>query len=294
MPHLNRQLFFILNATLKKGKSILLLGPRQTGKTTLLNQIQSDWMLNFLEPRTRLRYERDPQLLADEIAGQQATHPNQKLRVIIDEVQKIPQILDVIQYLIDRKQAQFVLTGSSARKLKRGSEINLLPGRLRVLRLDPLMISELESPNNLNTLLFYGSLPAIYMQKDSDKELDLQSYVLTYLEEEIRSEAIVRNLGAFSRFLESAAIESGQLVNFTKLSNQIGVSIHTIQSYYQILEDCLIVEKIPPLTQSDKRHKLTKSFKYLFFDMGVKRVAAQWGTQLAPETMGRLFEEFVL
>ena len=123
--------------------------------------------------------------------------------------------------------------------------------------------------------------------------MDLESYVMTYLEEEVRAEAIVRNLGSFARFLEYAASESGNIVNLRKLSQEIGVSHTTIGEYYQILEDCLIVERIEPLTKSKTRKKLSKGQKYLFFDLGVRRLSAREGTKLSRETLGGLFEQFV-
>lgn len=121
----------------------------------------------------------------------------------------------------------------------------------------------------------------------------MESYVTTYLEEEVRSEAVVRNLGDFARFLELAASESGGIINLRKLSQEIGVSHTTIGAYDQILEDCLIAERIEPLTQSKTRKKLTKSEKYLFFDLGVRRLAAREGTKLSRDTLGRIFEQFV-
>ncbi|MBI5124053.1 MAG: DUF4143 domain-containing protein, partial [Candidatus Omnitrophica bacterium] len=141
---------------------------------------------------------------------------------------------------------------------------------------------------------FYGSLPGILaVPKQSDRETDLESYVTTYLEEEIRAEAAVRNIGDFARFLELAASESGRITNLRKLSQEIGVSHTTIGAYYQILEDCLIAERIEPLTRSKTRKKLTRSEKYLFFDLGVRRLAAHEGTRPPRDTMGTLFEQFI-
>jgi len=203
--------------------------------------------------------------------------------------------MDVIQDLIDRKIAQFLLTGSSARKLKRGDNVNLLPGRIIPLRMDTLTYDEMPSAKiKLNDLLIYGSLPQVLLSKTFDeKEELLDSYVSIYLEEEIRSEAIVRNLANFARFLELAASESGYAVNYSKLSQQIGVAHTTIADYYQILEDCLVVERIEPLTKSKTRHKLSKTQKYIFFDLGLRRFAAREGRRLPIKYMGHLFEQFV-
>lgn len=294
MNYINRNIAPVLFHYLAQDRSVLLLGPRQTGKTTLIQQISADMTVSFIKPRVRLKYERDPSLLSDEIealAEQSQTIP----LVVVDEVQKIPLILDVVQDLIDRKIAKFILTGSSARKLRRGHNINLLPGRLIVLYLDPFLYSELSDKNiPLEQLLTDGALPGILLTQDPTEREDLlTSYVITYLEEEIRAEALVRNLSTFSKFLTLAATESGKPVNYTKLSQDIGVAHSTIASYYEILEDCLIAQCIMPYTRSTTRKKLSKTKKYLFFDMGVRRVAAREGSSLPLEYMGYLFEQFV-
>ena len=293
--YLKRLLEDSIRQTLERGKSVLLLGARQTGKTTLLGQFQADFSLSFIQPRIRQRYEKDPQVLADELEAKIQLKPTEKLPlVILDEVQKVPQILDVVQYLIDQKKGQFILTGSSARKLKRTPDINLLPGRVVVFKMDPLVIQEFPEPPLLDSLLLFGSLPGIFSTgQNQDKETDLESYVTTYLEEEIRMEAIVRNVALFARFLELAASESGQIINFSKLSQEIGVTQKTISTYYEILEDCMIAERVQPLSESKTRKKLTKSCKYLFFDLGIRRFCAKEGSQLPRETMANLFEQFV-
>lgn len=293
MVYISRKLTPKLETLLKKGKSILLLGPRQTGKTTLLSKIKADLVISFIQPRVRLQYELDPSSLADEIE-----HLSTKIKnplIIVDEVQKVPLIMDVVQDLIDRKCAQFILTGSSARKLKHGSQINLLPGRVMPLHLDSLMLPELPEHNRkLEDLLIYGSLPEIItMESSIDREDMLAAYVTLYLEEEVRSEALVRNLASFAKFLSLATSESGYAVNYAKLSQEIGVARTTIAEYYQILEDCLIAESIEPLTQSKVRHKLSKAKKCLIFDLGVRRLAAGEGAKLPVKTMGHLFEQFV-
>jgi uncharacterized protein len=274
MVYINRKITSALKRLIKQGKSVLLLGPRQTGKTTLLNKLKPDLSISFIQPRVRLQYELDPTSLADEIEAL-----NKKIKcplIIIDEVQKVPLIMDVVQDLIDRELGQFILTGSSARKLRYGAHINLLPGRLIPLHLDPLMLSELpEEKQDLTSLLIYGSLPEIITtEKTVDKEELLTAYVTLYLEQEIRAEALVRNLASFAKFLVLAASESGYIVNYAKLSQQIGVARTTIVDYYQILEDCLIAECIEPITESS-------------------RLAANEGERLPEKLMGHLFEEFV-
>jgi uncharacterized protein len=298
MPYIARIIEPYITDTLKRGKSILLFGARQTGKTTLLNQcIKPNLICSFIQPEIRQRYEQNPSLLGKEILsqiqlGKLPTHPT----VAIDEVQKIPLILDVVQDFIDRNLAQFILIGSSARKLHRGTNLNLLPGRVVRMQLDPLTLNELPAPHpKLEDLLLYGTLPGIITQQSPDnKTIDLHSYVKSYLEDEVRAEALVRNIGPFIRFLEFAASESGNIINFNKLSQEIGVTHTTIAGYYQILEDCLIVEKITPLTKTKVRRKLTKTAKYLFFDLGIRRIAAEEGTQLPQKILGQLFEQFII
>lgn len=293
MKYIKRLLEDRIRHTLERDKSVLLLGARQTGKTTLTRQFKHDMQVSFVQPDTRQRYEKSPHLLKGEVEALTAAKADKRPLIILDEVQKVPVILDVVQDLIDGGKANFILTGSSARKLRRGAQINLLPGRLVAFRMDPFSLQEFPG-KDLNEKLLYGSLPGILAVPGlSDRETDLESYVTTYLEEEIRAEAAVRNLGDFARFLELAASESGGIVNLRKLSQEIGVSHTTIAAYYQILEDCLIAERIEPLTQSKTRKKLTKSEKYLFFDLGVRRLAAHEGTRLPRDTMGLLFEQFI-
>lgn len=284
-----------LHVILERGKSILLLGPRQTGKTTLLQQIPSDLYITLANPMYRLRYEKEPFILTAEIEALAEKKLQQQPLVIIDEIQKIPLLMDVVQDLIDRHIAKFILTGSSARKLRRGKNVNLLPGRVIPLRLDPFTLSELPTQyHQLETLLLAGSLPEISLITQAEqRECLLEAYVTVYLEEEIRAEAIVRDLGHFARFLEFAASESGKIVNFTKLSQEIGVTHATISSYYQILEDCLVAERVEPITTSKTRRKLLKTRKYLFYDLGVRRVAAREGRRLSKEQMGNIFEQYV-
>jgi predicted AAA+ superfamily ATPase len=275
---------------LQRGKSVLLLGPRQVGKTTLLSNLKSDLVISFISRRERFRYLKDPEQLQDEIAGLGKKKP----LVIIDEVQRVPEIMDCVQDCIDSDQAQFILTGSSARKLKRHVDINLLPGRVVSLRLDPLTIAEYLELPKINDFLLFGMLPAIALQKklvDSDE--DLRSYVEAYLEEEVQREALVRNLGPFVRFLELAAQEAGQIVNFSALASELNIDKNTVASHFEILHDCLITERIEPITKSKTRKKLTKSCRYLFFDMGVRRLAANEGLSPSRERLGQLFEQWV-
>src|SRR3990167_3941463 len=295
MTYIHREIAKSLLHNLARGKSILLLGARQTGKTTMINkEIIPDIAYSFVDPEVRIRYEKDPTLLARElkIALQAWDKPPV---IFIDEIQRVPNVTDVAQLLIDQKKAQFILTGSSAHKLKHGTSVNLLPGRVVALTMDPLHFDEL--PKNWQTLddiLIYGTLPFIVLDGTNDnRETDLRSYVTTYLEEEIRAEALVRNIGNFSRFLELAASESGHIVNFTKLSQDVGVASTTIIDYYQVLEDCMITLRIDPIIHSISHRRLIKSPKYIFFDLGVRRACTNEGHQLPEKYLAHLFEQYI-
>lgn len=292
VQYLQRRIESDIEHHLRRGKSILLLGPRQTGKTTLLERLTADLFVSLVEPAVRQRYERDPTQLLGEIAALKPERGRRPL-VVLDEVQKVPSLLDVVQAGTDRRLAQFVLSGSSARKLRRGGAVNLLPGRVVTLYLDPLSLPELPAAD-LHDLLLYGSLPGIWrVPRPADREIDLRSYVHSYLEEEVRAEALVRNVGVFGRFLELAGLESGNIVSFRALSQDLGISHTTVSAFYEILEDCLIAERVDPLTRSRTRKKLIRSSRYLIFDLGVRRLCANEGTRLGPVRMGHLFEQFV-
>jgi len=272
---------------------VLLLGPRQTGKTTLMSRFPFDLRVTFDVPEVRLRYERSPGQLLGEIAAVAGKRRQRRPLVMLDEVQRVPAILDVVQHAIDTRVAQFALTGSSARRLRRGTAVNLLPGRLVLLRLDPFSIPE-QPELPLDLRLLDGTLPGICGVTDpADRERDLAAYVQGYLEYEVRAEALVRHVGPFSRFLELAALEAGGVVSFRALAQDLGVSHTTVAGYYEILEDCLITERVDPLTRSRTRTKLTRSSRHLFFDMGVRRLAAGEGRRLPRERLGQLFEQLV-
>ena len=294
--YLKRKIQLNVQQALSRGKSVLLLGARQTGKTTFIQkQIKPNIYYSFVQPAVRQQYEKNPSLLGGEIEAEIRQKQMKDPIVVIDEIQRVPIILDVIQDLIDRQLARFILTGSSARKLKHGANVNLLPGRVVLIHLDPLLLTEMLLPTpSLSSLLLYGSLPGIFMEiSEQDKNIDLNSYVKTYLEEEIRAEALVRNVGSFAKFLFLAANESGKLINLSKLSQEIGVAHTTIATYYQILEDCLLAERIEPLTHSSTRSRLSKAPKILLFDLGVRRLCAEEGVHLPIHVMANLFEQFI-
>lgn len=291
MSFIHRKIEERFEKALNRGKSILLLGPRQTGKTTLVKSLTRDLYINLARPVTRQAYEKDPGRLTREVEAMESENP----LIIIDEIQKVTPLLDAVQDLIDSGAGQFILTGSSARKLRREGEANLLPGRVVMLRMDPLLTSEMNTHTpSIQELLIDGSLPQIILEESiENREEDLFSYVTAYLEEEIRSEALVRNIGAFHNFLKLAALESGSISNFHKLSQDIGVSNATISEYYQILVDCLVAEKIEALSRSHTRKKLIQPPKFLLYDLGVRRIAAGEGRDIPEKYMGDLFEQWV-
>ncbi len=292
-----------LRKTISQRRSIFLFGPRQTGKTTLLEHISNQYanVLNysFLEIPIRQRAEQQPEFLRQEI---EAVLPE---LIIIDEVQKVPEILDEVQYMIDRYKLLFLITGSSARKLRR-KNVNLLAGRAITYRLDPLdneerksFVKNFKSIDSLKDILTYGDMPEIVLLTEEGKtglvENLLRSYVETFLEEEIRMETLVRKLGVFGNFLRMAAEMSGRILSFRELSQDLGVTHHTISSFYEILHDCMIVEKVPPLLPASSRRRLAKASKYLFFDIGVRNSAARIFVRkgMSREEMSHRFEEWI-
>lgn len=283
----NRQLLDALLDDIDTGLSILLLGPRQTGKTTLIGQLPYQKMINLLPNKTQADYQNNPERLIQEVEAL-AKLSSKKPLIIIDEVQKVPELMDDIQYLIDKKVAQFLISGSSARKIK-----NLLPGRVIKHYLDPFSVDEFAQVD-IQELLRRGSLPGVILEKNTKTAYAiLESYVSTYVEEEIRKESLIRNLSPFIRCIELTAIESGNQINLNSISKEIGVSHNTIQSYIQILEECMILERFEAYTISSSRKRLAKNPKYIFFDLGVRRIAAKEGENPPQEIWGRWFEQWV-
>jgi predicted AAA+ superfamily ATPase len=242
-----------------KHKSIFLFGPRQTGKSTLVRQTFPDAAVyDLLEADTFRELSARPEYLRQTLSPQRTL-------LIVDEIQKLPALLDEIQLLIDRnKQLRVILTGSSARKLKRGAA-NLLGGRAWMCRLHPLVSAEIKDGRLLDRLN-RGSLPAIV---DSDHYgEDLKAYVGTYLQEEIRAEGLTRSIENFSRFLEVAGLTNGEQINFSSVAADAGVPPRTVREHYQILEDTLVGHQLPAYQKTVKR-KPVATAKFYFFDVGV-------------------------
>jgi uncharacterized protein len=264
-------------------KSCFLFGPRQTGKTSLIHEeLKPDLYYNLLESDTFLRLNQSPQRLRENVSKKGQL-------VVIDEVQKLPLLLDEVHNLIESQQTRFLLTGSSARKLRRGG-VNLLGGRARHRTLHPFVSSEIPD-FNLIQALNWGLIPSIYYS-DSPKE-DIASYVGDYLQEEIAHEGLTRNIPAFSRFLEVAALSNGQMINFSEIANDAQVARTTVHEYFYILKDTLIAHELEPWKKSKKRKPVSTS-KYYFFDNGVVRYL-QHGSEILEKSkeMGAAFEQFI-
>jgi len=279
-------------------QSCFLFGPRQTGKTTLLSAISAHrprFDVTLLDTETLLAYGREPGRFRREVEHWVKRHPGGI--VVVDEIQKLPPLLDEIQFLLDslRGRVTFVMTGSSARKLRRTSA-NLLGGRAWPYTLFPLTIRELGRDFDLGSVLRFGSLPPVIGRPEGFCRRFLKAYAQTYLKEEILQEALVRNVPAFSRFLELAADQSGGLVNYSSFAAETGVASKTIREYYQVLEDTLVAFAVPPYTRS-ARKRLTRHPIYHLFDLGVCNALA--GSLAAQPTRGtsaygRLFEQFIV
>ncbi len=249
-----------LERVLKK-KSCFLFGPRQTGKSSIIRHSLAKYRAyNLLDSETYLKLNRSPSRLRQEIL------PHEKI-VIIDEIQKMPSLLDEVHFLIEEKRIHFLLTGSGARKLRRGG-VNLLGGRAWTRHLHPLTSAELGERFDLSKAVNRGLLPAIYFSENAED--DLRAYIGTYLREEIAAEGLTRNIPAFGRFLDVAALCNGQMLNYTKISNDAQVARSTVQEYFQILKDTLIAYELTPWKKSVKRKPLSTS-KFYFFDCGVAR-----------------------
>ena len=273
---------------LAKKKSFFLLGPRATGKSFLIRQQLGGQatVIDLLRSDIFLRLSANPSLLesmvdADPRAGD--------VPIVIDEVQKIPQILDEVHRLIEERGMHFVLTGSSARKLRHG-HANLLGGRAWTANLYPLTYAEMPK-FDLPRFLRYGGLPPVVLGDEPDEEL--HAYVRTYLHEEIQAEGLVRRLPAFTRFLTTAASTNGQMLNFAKIGNDAGLPAATVREHYFLLEDTLVGFLLPAWTKSKKRKAITTA-KFYFFDTGVAHALS--GTQTLDrnsDLYGRSFEQWI-
>jgi uncharacterized protein len=270
---------------LLKKKSFFLLGPRATGKSTLIRQqlSQSATIIDLLDSRLFLRLSGSPHDLESliESKGDQI--------IVIDEIQRIPELLNEVHRLIEKKQLKFLLTGSSARKLRKG-KANLLAGRVWETNFFPLLRQEIPE-FNLERFLRFGGLPAVYLSQYPEEELD--AYVNTYLKEEILAEGLIRKLPPFSRFLKTMSLSNGEVINITKLANDCQVPPSTVSEYIELLKDTLIGFMLPAWAESRKR-KAIRTGKFYFFDPGITHTLA--GTQSLDRNsnlFGKSFEQFI-
>lgn len=279
----------ILEMKLPPKQSAFLWGPRKTGKTTYLKErFPKSLVYDFLDTRLFLEFSKRPFLLREQLLEKEKSrleHP-----VILDEVQKVPKILDEVQSLIVDRGIRFILCGSSARKLKRG-RANLLGGRAWRYEMHPLVTPEVGDVKLLK-ILNGGMLPDHFLQDDPRKSL--QSYVQDYLKEEVFEEGLTRNIPAFSRFFDAAGYSHGELINYSNIARDCGVDAKTVREYFQILCDTLLGCMVEPFKKRQSRQVIGKASKFYFFDVGVAGIITK--RTLEEERgaeFGKAFEHFI-
>lgn len=282
--YIPRKLLAVLNHS---KKSILLLGPRQVGKSTLMAHLNPDISINLARESTYLEFASNPSALEERLAHLP------RGTILLDEIQRLPSLLNTIQVMIDDKQHdyRFLLTGSSARKLMRG-KANLLPGRAHTFRLGPLTCEELNFDIDIKSILAFGSLPGIIIETDTaEKMLTLKSYAATYLKEEIQAEALTKNIEGFSRFIYAVGAEATRYLDISKLSSESRVPRQSAVRYFEILEDTLIVNRCEAFAKSTRR-RLIQHPRFFFFDVGVLN-GLGGNFIVSPDRIGMLFEHFI-
>lgn len=272
-----------IEPNLPPGRSAFLWGPRRVGKTYWIHHhflTGQETVIDLLETDTFADYAARPALLRERWNGQ---------FTVIDEVQKIPALLDEVHWLIERKNASFLLTGSSARKLRQ-SHANLLAGRAWRLELGPLSATEVKG-FDLERSMWTGMLPPLFLSPDPDR--DLRAYVADYLKEEIATEARQQNVPAFAEFLRVAALTSSELLNYTNVARETGVSAKVVRTYFEILEDTMLAHRIPPWARSPDR-RMIQTEKFYLFDVGIANYLARRRPQIGSADFGKSFEHWVL
>ena len=275
---------------LKKHKSLLLLGPRQTGKSFLLKTLNPKITINLAKESDFQDHLKDPALI------EKMVNTLIKMNggiVFVDEIQRIPEMMNTVQSIVDdHKNIIFLLSGSSPRKLKK-KEINLLPGRIFSHYLFPLTYWELNSDFNIQKCLSKGSLPEIYLESYGAELLN--EYINSYLREEVMSEALVRNVASFSRFIDLAAASSWQEINYSSLSSDSEIPKETIRRYMDILSETLLIHRIPGFTQIQSKRKAVQKEKFIFFDIGVRNgILGIQNNKSTPDQLGHLFEQWLV
>jgi len=272
----------LLEIPLRPGRSAFLWGPRKVGKTYWIRERFAqvgDWVIDLLRTDEFAEYAARPALLRERWKGG---------RVIIDEVQKVPALLDEVHWLIENRRASFLLTGSSARKLRRG-HANLLAGRAWRYEMGPLSCLEIED-FELERAMQAGLLPPHYLSEQP--EMDLRAYVADYLKEEIAAEAATQNIPAFAEFLRVAALTNAELLNYTNVARESGVSAKVVRGYFQILEDTLLGHRLPAWRGKSKR-RLIGTQKFYLFDVGVANALARRTPVPGNPDFGKSFEHWV-
>ena len=269
-------------------QSVFLFGPRGTGKSTWIrSRFPEAVIYDLLDTGEVLRLNKDPQIIYRELAALPA-----RSWVVIDEVQKAPQLLNEVHRLIETNHLRFVLSGSSARKLRRGRDVNLLAGRAITTSLFPLVSAEMSFKFDLERTLLYGTLP-VAVTGDNPQEY-LRTYAETYLIQEVQAEALTRNLGAFARFLEIAARQNAQVTNLTGIARDVGINRRTIQNHFEILTDTLLGYWLPAWKLKPSTKQVRQS-KFYFFDCGVTRaLTGRLPYPPVAEELGPLLETFIL
>jgi predicted AAA+ superfamily ATPase len=273
----------LFGLTLPHGKSAFLWGPRKVGKTYWISHTLSGAeIIDLLKTDTLAEYISRPALLRER-------YQNHKGLIVIDEVQKIPPILDEVHWLIENKGMSFLLTGSSARKVRRG-HANLLGGRAWRRTMNPLSYMEV-TDFNLERIMVSGLLPPHYLSINPVE--DLRSYIADYLKEEIIAEALTQNIPAFNEFLRVAAITSSELINYVNIARETGVSHKVVRTYFDILEDTYLGFRIPPWKKSKNRRMITTE-KFYLFDVGVANYLARRQPKIGSQEFGKAFEHYIL
>jgi len=256
----------ILDLSLPQGQSAFLWGPRKTGKTSYLkNHFPESILFDFLKTDLFFEISKNPSLLRERLLAKDDKILKQP--IILDEVQKVPQVLDEVHWMIENKGFRFILCGSSARKLKRG-HVNLLGGRAWRYEMFPLVTAELESIDLLH-ILNHGMVPAHYLQVEDDYRRSLKAYIQDYLKEEIFAEGLTRSIPAFSRFFDAFSYSHGELTNYSNIARDCGIDSKTVKEYYQILIDTLLAVRVEPFKKRQARNIITKTPKYYLFDVGI-------------------------
>ena len=265
-------------------KSCFLFGPRQCGKSSLVRETMQDaHVFNLLSGDTFAHLARNPNYIDETCRDNRP--------VVIDEIQKMPALLDEVHRLIEEKGKRFLLTGSSARKLRKGG-FNLLGGRARIRNLHPFSASELGDAFDLDRAVNVGLVPGIWFSDDPEE--DLAGYISLYLEQEIMQEGATRNLPAFSRFLEVAALSNGEQINFQSIASDAQIPRSTVQEYFKILKDTLLAREVP-VWRKGRSRKTVETAKFYMFDTGVtRRLSGRKELVRGTPEYGHAFESWIM